>query len=149
MYHCCCCVIVVVASSLFLSPPSIITAAAYGDLETVRTLLDEGTRVDTRDSNDRTILYHAASFGHADLAQFLLHRGADPNLAESNYGDTPLHIASYEGHANVVRVLLDHGTDPNIQFLHLSCENKRLTLERGVNVNITDNYGNTPLHLLS
>jgi ankyrin repeat protein len=63
----------------------------------------------------------AASGGHADVAELLLKRGANPN-ARDRHGYTPLHWASA---ADVVYVLLDHGADPTI----------------------TDNRGRTPLDL--
>ena len=132
----------------------ILTAAANGKIEKVRNLLDEGVDVDTRDSDNRTILHWAARKGHADIVQLLLERGANAKLADNDYGNTPIHSASYKGHTDVVRMLLDHGVEPNTKnnigttALHYSWREPditRLLLERGAIINQRDKYA---LHTL-
>ena len=45
-----------------------------------------------------------------DVVRMLIDRGADV-LAESNEGDTPLHLASQEGHVEVVHMLVERAAD--------------------------------------
>ncbi len=52
---------------------------------------------------------------HEALAQFLLERGADPDLPDS-IGRTALHAAVETGKADLVRALLAHGADPNARL---------------------------------
>lgn len=45
-------------------------------------------------------LHNACSFGHADVAQLLLVRGANPN-SRDNWNFSPLHEAAIKGKADV------------------------------------------------
>ncbi len=61
-----------------------------------------------------TPLHLAAFFGHADLANALLDRGADINAASTNaMNNTPLHAAAAGGNTPLVKLLLERGADPN------------------------------------
>ncbi|HSU61694.1 MAG TPA: ankyrin repeat domain-containing protein [Bryobacteraceae bacterium] len=61
-----------------------------------------------------TPLHLAAFFGHPDLANALLDRGADVNSRSTNaMKNTPLHAAAAGGHSALVELLLDRGADPN------------------------------------
>jgi len=51
-------------------------------LEVVAYLLDAGAHVDDRDDRGRTALMIAAEGGHAEIANLLLARGADPSLKD-------------------------------------------------------------------
>ena len=51
-------------------------------LEVVRYLLDAGAHIDDRDDRGRTALMVAAEGGHAEIANLLLARGADPSLKD-------------------------------------------------------------------
>jgi ankyrin repeat protein len=51
-------------------------------LEVVSYLLDAGAHVDDRDDRGRTALMIAAEGGHAEIANLLLARGADPSLKD-------------------------------------------------------------------
>jgi ankyrin repeat protein len=81
--------------------------------------------IDTRYSQGKTGLYHAASNGHEDMVAFLLSKGANATIA-SDEGLTPLMEASSEGHVGVARLLLEH--------------------MGGQGLNTTDNEGMTALH---
>ncbi len=50
--------------------------------EVVGFLLDQGAHLDDRDDRGRTALMIAAEGGHADIANLLLARGADPSLKD-------------------------------------------------------------------
>lgn len=61
-----------------------------------------------------TPLHLAAFFGHRDLANALLDRGADINSRSTNaMKNTPLHAAAAGGHTPLVEFLLKQGADPN------------------------------------
>ena len=51
-------------------------------IEVVSYLLDAGARIDDRDARGRTALMIAAEGGHAEMANLLLARGADPSLKD-------------------------------------------------------------------
>jgi hypothetical protein len=46
------------------------------------------------------------------MTDFLLKRGADPNIGDA-YSMTPLHFAASRGDQEVARALLHHGADPD------------------------------------
>jgi len=97
-------------------------AAYRGDVQGVRTLLDQGVNVNNREgcgdvSLNLTALYCAAFAGNVEVAQLLLDRGAEINTRGFD-ADTALMIATYKGHTKMVRLLLEHGAD-----IHATNEN--------------------------
>jgi ankyrin repeat protein len=111
------------------------SAAWYGDLETVRILLDYKAEANTQSSKQYGPIHvvplgaqfldkpHHSAQTLADIARLLLEHGADVH-ARTDDGLTPLHLAARWGRVEVVRVLLEHGA----------------------NVGAEDNRGATPLH---
>jgi ankyrin repeat protein len=89
--------------------------AYYGDVSAVRLLLEHGETLGSLGEN--LDLNGAAFHGHWKLCEFLLERGADPNHALPDTGETPLHAAACSPRAAaaelVVAVLLAGGADPN------------------------------------
>jgi ankyrin repeat protein len=88
----------------------------------------------------------------------LLDYGADPNIAESLFGHSPLHIAVSNGRMDIARQLLDGGADPNFQNraketpLHVAVKNgsvelAQLLIEHGADVNIRDISKHSPWEL--
>jgi ankyrin repeat protein len=80
-------------------------------------LLAHGAKVDARDENGRTPLWHAAfekGQRSLDVARALIAAGADPNAADQE-GETPLIRAALEGNAPMTKLLLDAGAKPNIK----------------------------------
>jgi len=67
--------------------PDLVRAAADGDLQAVRRLLETGANVDVRGDWDVTPLMEAARLGHTEVVKLLLEHGADP-LARDG-GDRP------------------------------------------------------------
>ena len=93
------------------------TAAARGDLNTMRDMLNE----------DKTLAAHwqpimdACYVGQADAVALLLENGADPNIkSKSAHHYRPLHrtvefkktAPKHDGHHQVVDLLLNAGADP-------------------------------------
>ncbi len=88
-------------------------AAKSGDLAKVRALLQENPGlIASNDENGLTPLYLAATFGHKDVAELLLAKGANAN-AKKEGGVTPLMIATEKGYKDVVELLLANGADVN------------------------------------
>lgn len=67
-----------------------------------------GMDVNAADEFGYTCLHAAASYGHADLVQFLIDRGGNVALRDPD-GDTPLHVCE---EVNVAQVLVGSGADP-------------------------------------
>ena len=110
-------------------------AARQGSVESVEALLDGGADINQRSAGDRITPINIATLnGHFDLANLLLDKGADPNLAEDN-GVTPLYAAincvwapkalypqprayeqQRETYLDLMSALLDKGADPNARL---------------------------------
>jgi ankyrin repeat protein len=114
--------------------PSLHDAASEGNIEKLRTLIEQGADVNAKDIDDLAPLHHAAWKGDKKCVELLLAKGAAVDIRggkESLLGifdifvlvpayilapssnETPLHIAAQQGHLEVVKVLLDHGADIN------------------------------------
>lgn len=100
----------------------ICTAAAIGDLERVRELLDQDPALANRPSDyvtyyaaSGTPLRNAAAGGHLDIVRLLLERGADPNLREEGIAPRghALYSAAAQEHYEIAELLLRHGAYPN------------------------------------
>jgi len=85
--------------------------------------------INARDKSGCTPLLIASQYGHADLAAFLIKRGADPNAVDDSH-DTALHWAAYKGAVPVCGLLL-----------HLNGVKDHLDM--------IDVFGQSPLHLAS
>ena len=71
--------------------------AAANQVEQVRSLLDEGAPIGFVDGGMRTALHWAAAFGHDQVVQLLLDRGANPSCKTVS-GVTPLTLAEKGGY---------------------------------------------------
>ncbi|PQE05505.1 ankyrin 23 unc44 protein [Rutstroemia sp. NJR-2017a BBW] len=94
-------------------------AASNRHFEMVKFLCEEGSvDANAKDSKGQTALYYAASIrSHSEfrasgteMAEFLLERGADPNLYSSS-SEGPLHQAAAYDHVEMLELLLQHGAD--------------------------------------
>ncbi|KAK9814929.1 hypothetical protein WJX73_002227 [Symbiochloris irregularis] len=96
----------------------LLEGARYGDLEDCQQALDQGAKVDSRDSQGRTALHMASGNGHLEITQVLLKGGAEATAANDD-GNTPLHYACLNGHLEVAQELLQHGASPSQLNRHL------------------------------
>lgn len=89
-------------------------AARFGSLPSVQLLLALGAPVNGRGYQQRSAVYEAAKYGHLGVLEDLARRGADLNLASDDPHFTPLQVAARRDRRDVVRFLLAAGVDPNI-----------------------------------
>ncbi len=87
-------------------------AAMRGDLDLVRSLIDQGADVNGAQGDGMTALHWAAENGSAATAELLVNAGANPGAVTRLGGYTPMHLAAKAGSAEVVRAFLDAGADP-------------------------------------
>ena len=130
-------------------------SAHQGDLAKVRSFVEQGISVDSRDSEGRTALHYAAMQGKADVVEFLLSRGADVNAKDKDFGFIPLHHAASGGHKDVVEMLLAKGADVNAKdkygwtpldsAVYGQKDVAELLIRAGANVNSKYEWGQTPL----
>jgi ankyrin repeat protein len=90
-------------------------AAARGQVEAVKLLLERGAGVDAVDDEGTTPLVSAAYRGHIEVVKVLLERGAAVDAQEMRYRISSLSHAVGRGDKALVQVLLAHGADPMLK----------------------------------
>lgn len=132
-------------------------AAASGQVEVVRVLIDAGAKIDRPDARTAPLLAAARS-GRLEVVKLLLERGAD--LHASCYQGNALHQAAMYGHQDIVKFLVERGLDAKGRPeggewtpLHAAAswegtpEVVNFLLDHGAEVNrATSDHGRTPLH---
>jgi ankyrin repeat protein len=86
-------------------------AAEYGNIETIKHHLANGTDVNVQDFDGWTPLHWAAMEGHKKTAELLIANGADVNLKD-NLGWTALLITD---HKKIAELLIANGADVNLK----------------------------------
>src|SRR5580658_760187 len=90
---------------------ALLFAARVGDLDSAKLLVAAGAGVNDRDAWGVSATVLAAHSDFRELAELLLDKGADPNVAEAGF--TALHEAIMRRDEMMVSALLAHGADPN------------------------------------
>ena len=148
-------------------------AAAQGNVEIVKLLLDRGLDVNAEGPYYRTPLHEAAEEGQVEVAKLLIARGAKVGINSKSpmgfrsrredlvydlRGPTPLHLAAGAGHLEMINLLLKHGAEVDAPGHNRETplfdaawagqlEAVRLLLDRGANVQAKDLADDsTPLH---
>jgi uncharacterized protein len=141
-----------------LRDADLVAAAASGDAEAVRRLLQIGLPLMARDRQGASALLRACGGGHVLLVEQLLAAGADPALAAES-GATCLSAAISTRQVEVVRLLLDAGVPVDqplpggITPLMVAAalgwpELVQLLIQAGADAKLADEQGNTALHAL-
>jgi len=95
-------------------PISLQEAAAVGDIDLVRSIIEKGAGVDAReDCFCYTALHRAVMGGHTDVVKLLLTKGADVAVKGGPSSQTPLHYAAEEGRKDIVELLIAKDADIN------------------------------------
>lgn len=132
----------------------------------VKLLVEKGIELDTHDyDNELTPLIYAVTLNNVNISKFLLKSGANPNLQDFT-GNTVLHYTILEDTEEITHYLLtseNTKTKVNVNIynissklpLHMLLEKTEILnddilkiLLNESNLNIQDNTGNSPLHLL-
>ena len=94
--------------SLAATERDLIHAIIGGEIELVRTVLNEGISANSMSADTTTALQWAAQGNHNTIAQLLLENGADANIA-NRYGVTAATLAAENGNAEIMQLLLAAG----------------------------------------
>ncbi|XP_054661613.1 DNA-binding protein RFXANK isoform X3 [Grus americana] len=119
----------------------LIWAAAFGEIETVRHLLEWGADPHVLAKERESALSLASMGGYTDIVVMLLERNVDINIYDWN-GGTPLLYAVRGNHVKCVEALLGNGEDPR---LVLGLES--LLVARGADLTTEADSGYTPMDL--
>ena len=128
-------------------------------MKNVKNLIYTGANVNWKDYDNRSALHLAACHGHTDLCLLLIEK-FHVNVNEiDNFGGTPLYDAFCHGHFHLIPLLYAHGArmpiDKSKELTFYLCafafegdfEAVQYLIACGVNPNLTDYDGRTPLHL--
>ena len=88
----------------------LIRAAEAGNVERVKTLLQQGAKVNAQDVQGRSALLVATRANHIEVAQVLIQNGADVNLRD-NIQDSAHLYAGAAGHVEILKMTLEAGAD--------------------------------------
>lgn len=93
----------------------IFVVVSNGDLDNVKRLLDTGVSIELEHPlGGSTPLIFACVFGHTDIVEYLIGKGADLNTCNRS-GDTPIHIATFFCHTEIIELLLTHDVTLNVK----------------------------------
>lgn len=104
--------IAAVAGYMQAAESRLIEAVKNGDAGTVRHLIAEHVDVNTTQADGFTALHWAAQRDDSEIAELLLHAGANVRAA-SRYNITPLSLACTNGDAAMIERFLKAGADAN------------------------------------
>ena len=168
----------IIYSQQAADPYRIHVAVQSGDIHMVQRLLNKGFDINYSDKGDFTPLKRAETNHDVNMVKFLIAKGAriddvsfavcsgDRELAQLlfDHGAKPggLNIAIEKADTQMVEFLLQHGADANEvvlntnrrTVLHHAVVNANadivnLLVSHGANASAKDDYGDTPLHMLS
>jgi len=98
-----------------LGNTDLLKASESGDIETVRSALEDGVDINAKNTENQfqlgmTPLMYASARRHSDITALLVEKGADIN-AKDNDGSTALMYAAFSGDQQTVELLLSKGAN--------------------------------------
>ncbi len=88
----------------------LLEAAARGDIDEVRSLLESGVNPNIGNEDGLTALHQCCIDNNEAMMKLLVQHGADVNVTDRELW-TPLHASSTCGHVNLARFLVDNGAE--------------------------------------
>ena len=129
-------------------------------LNTVKALVRAGSEVNAKDTNGLTPLHLASHKGHLRTMEYLVESGADVH-AKDNEGRVPLHVMVYEIKWEIMELLDEKNIIPgekSKEFMrdfidkherYVTSRIMDLFKQKGLDFNVKDNKGRSPLHYLT
>ncbi len=144
---------------IYTPEEKLISRAGQGDLQGVKSLLDDGINPNAANKDGLTALKCAAMRGYLNIVRVLQERGADIN-AKCTDGSTYLMDAAVLGKKDIVRFLLDENVAVNeadkidrtaLMYTAASGQTEiaRMLLDRDAQINAVNKDGGTPLIIAS
>ena len=93
----------------------LLDAVRHGDLQSAREAVHRGANVHARDLDGHSALYLACTQGHMQLADFLVHQGADVDETFGKRRRTLLHWAAEQSSTGIATFLISHKANVNAQ----------------------------------
>jgi len=90
---------------------SAVMAIKTGDIELLKAYLEKHPDSDCKFSNGKTGLYYAIVYDEIKISEFLLKRGADPNLTVGDF--STLNWAIRYDRGRIARLLIEYGAEVN------------------------------------
>lgn len=84
--------------------PDIFDAVVFGDLESIKMYWQNDINVNYQEKRGATMLMLAAYYGFEDIVEYLMSKGADLSLKNTE-GQTAMEIAQQNGHPGVVKLI--------------------------------------------
>lgn len=85
------------------------------DITMVKMLTKYIKNIDARTVRGSTALHYACNFQLVDIVKFLLEKGADQNIIETEYDFYPIFYAIVQNNIQITKLLVDKGANPNHQ----------------------------------
>ena len=113
-----------------------------GSVQIVKYLISRGCDVYDKDSNGRTVLHHACSYGKLELVQYLVDNYTDMLTIRNKTGQSPFLLIGFSGSVELVKYLISRECDvydkdsSGRTVLHNACQEGKLELVQY----LVDNY---------
>ncbi len=131
-------------------------ATKIGNLSMVQMLFMYGAQLSPRDDQGATPLHLAALHSHGRIAEFLVERGAEVEVADTIGLRTPFHWAACYESKRLIKLFLKHGATINAQnydgetALHYAAKENQMVLQNlldiGADLEVETYSGDTPLY---